>query len=175
LLKLGHQANRGDPSGLWPNWQAGWNALSDGAKDVGKQALIKGLPAAGNWVDEENRDLNSDDPMHVARGVIGVVMVVAIVIPGEGEAVGAGQLAVRGFGEIRAGTIAEDAVLPAAQRWLGSGCREIDNSVFRSADNARQFRMIDIDLAGREAPHVHFESIASNGRAILDSAKVYIK
>ena len=167
--------NSGDASGLWPNWQAGWNALATGAKDVGRQALIQGLTAAANWVGQEHDDLNSGDPMRVMRGVVGVVLVVSMVIPGGGEAVDAGAIAVRGFGEVRSGTIAEDAVLPAAQRWLGSGCKEIDNGVFRSADNARQFRMTDSDLAGREAPHVPYESIGSNGRTITESSKVYIQ
>lgn len=67
-----------------------------------------------------------------------------------------------GFGNITAGTLVEGQVLGARERWLGEGYREIAPGVYRSADNARQFRMTASDLGARN-PRVHFESIGPNG------------
>jgi RHS repeat-associated protein len=60
-------------------------------------------------------------------------------------------------------------VLPAAERWLGSGYSEIAPGVFRSADGLRQFRMTASDLIpthGTIGPHVHFETLNATGQVI---------
>lgn len=80
----------------------------------------------------------------------------------------------RGFGNVTAGVLREGEALGAAERWLGTGYREIAPGVFRSADNTRQFRMTASDL-GAKRPHVHFESIGPNGREITESAHVYFR
>lgn len=78
-----------------------------------------------------------------------------------------------GLGDIGGGIAGASRVLDDAQAWLGPGYREIAPGVFRSADNTRQFRMTTSDLGGAN-PHVHFESIASDGRTILENSHVYI-
>ncbi len=76
-----------------------------------------------------------------------------------------------GLGNIAGGEAAEGLALKAAERWLGNGYRELAPGVFRSADNARQFRMTASDLE-HAVPHVHFESIASDGRTIVENSHV---
>lgn len=80
----------------------------------------------------------------------------------------------KGFGNVTAGVLREGEALTAAERWLGSGYREIAPGMFRSADNSRQFRMTASDLDAKR-PHVHFESIGPNGREITESAHVYLR
>ncbi len=69
-------------------------------------------------------------------------------------------------------TLTPDEALEAGEGWVGPGYREIGGSgsgVFRSADNARQFRMDNDSLSGAHAPdvpHVHLEKIGPDGRRI---------
>ena len=76
----------------------------------------------------------------------------------------------RGLGNItHACGLKPDAALSAAQRWLGSGYREIYPGVFRSTDNLRQFRMVTDDLLGAHGklgPHIHFEALNDLGLVI---------
>jgi len=55
-----------------------------------------------------------------------------------------------------------EQALSSAERYLGTGYKEIAPGVFRSADETLQFRMTTSDLKGRGMrgqPHVHFERI----------------
>lgn len=73
------------------------------------------------------------------------------------------------------GQLTESAALDQAERWLGSGHREIAPGVFRSKDNLRQFRMTTSDLTDPvQGPHVHFESIGPNGRDIIENSHVWL-
>jgi RHS repeat-associated protein len=73
-------------------------------------------------------------------------------------------------GERTVGRAGVDAALDAGERWLGVGYSEIDKGVFRSADGLRQFRITTSDWL--KGPHVHFESIADNGRTIVENARL---
>lgn len=99
----GSPQNATDPNGLWPDWQAGWNALAAGAKDIGRQGAIMSLTAAGNWVGGEHDDLASGDPVRVGKGILGVGLVVSMVIPGVGEAEGGVDAVALATEEARAG------------------------------------------------------------------------
>ncbi|TAH50147.1 MAG: hypothetical protein EYC68_14955 [Chloroflexota bacterium] len=82
----------------------------------------------------------------------------------------------QGSGNVSGGTLTSDQVLNAAERSLGKGYREIAPGVYRSADGSRQFRMTDGDLLDpKQGAHVHFESIASDGRSIIENAHVIIR
>ena len=80
------------------------------------------------------------------------------------------------FGDVAGGgPIDGNQVLTTAEQWLGAGYREIAPGVFRSADNARQFRMTESDLLGNHGnigPHVHYESIGPDGRTITENSHV---
>jgi len=94
---------------------------------------------------------------------------------GLGAAVRAGKGIERGLGNIDGGITTAKQALEAAEKWLGPGYKEIKPGVFRSADDARQFRMTTNDLTDPQiGPHVHFESIASDGRTILENSHVRI-
>lgn len=57
----------------------------------------------------------------------------------------------------------------------GAGYKEIAPGEYRSADGLRQFRIITSDLLdSRQGPHVHFESIAPDGRTIIENSHVNI-
>jgi hypothetical protein len=87
-----------------------------------------------------------------------------------------GEVAAEALGStvnLNAGVLTADEALSAATQWLGDGYKEIDNGVFRSADNLRQFRMTRADIA-HLFPHVHFEAIAADGRTILENAHIYL-
>ena len=76
---------------------------------------------------------------------------------------------------LRAGGAAPASqILSDAERWLGPNYIEIAPGVFRSADGARQFRMTDEGLDA-VPPHVHFEAIGPDGRAILETSHVIIE
>jgi|HubBroStandDraft_3_1064219.scaffolds.fasta_scaffold01115_3 RHS repeat-associated protein len=75
--------------------------------------------------------------------------------------------------ELFSGYATEKTVLEAAEKWLGAGYKEIAEGVFRSADDARQFRMTTGDLTDIN-PHVHFESVAPNGRDFFENGHVYL-
>ncbi|MGK2887901.1 MAG: RHS repeat-associated core domain-containing protein, partial [Rhodococcus sp. (in: high G+C Gram-positive bacteria)] len=66
--------------------------------------------------------------------------------------------------------------LKAADAWLGPGYTEIAPGVYRSGDGLRQFRMTDRDLGGHGGTpsHVHFESVAPNGRTFTENTYVHI-
>lgn len=90
--------------------------------------------------------------------------------------IGKGGKGLRGLGDIAGGSATVEQALKGAERWLGSGYREIAPGVFRSADDARQFRMRTGDLTDPKiGAHVHFESIAPNGRTIVENAHVIIR
>lgn len=79
------------------------------------------------------------------------------------------------FGDISGGRITVKKALEMGEKWLGPGYKEIAEGVFRSADNLRQFRMTEADLLDlRQGVHVHFESIGSNGREIMENSHVYL-
>jgi RHS repeat-associated protein len=120
---------------------------------------------ATNWVREELgiNNINACSGTYQAGGYAGLAT--GVLIPGEGEVLGAGDIA--------AGAIREGDVLGAAERWLGEGYREIAPGVYRSADDARQFRATPSDL-GAAQPHVHFESIGPGGRGNTENAHVYL-
>ena len=94
---------------------------------------------------------------------------------GLGVAVRAGKEVERGLGNVDGGITTAKQALDAAEKWLGPGSKEISPGVFRSADDTRQFRMTTSDLTDPQiGPHVHFESIASDGRTILENSHVRI-
>lgn len=87
-----------------------------------------------------------------------------------------GRTAAKGLGNIGGGATTASQALGNAERWLGSGYKEISPGVFRSADNTRQFRMTTSDLIDpKQGPHVHFETIGPNGRTITENSHVCIK
>jgi len=75
-----------------------------------------------------------------------------------------------GMGDIGShGPVSPELALRSAERWLGSGYREIAPGVFRSGDGLRQFRMTTRDLLpthGNIGPHVHFEALDAAGGVI---------
>ncbi len=88
-----------------------------------------------------------------------------------------GGKAVRAAREIEGGVSTAGKALEFGAKWLGEGYREIAEGVFRSADDARQFRMTVSDLTKdlRKGMHVHFEAIAADGKKILESTWLRIK
>lgn len=80
----------------------------------------------------------------------------------------------RALRDIDGGAASADEILSGATKWLGDGYSEIAPGVFRSADNTRQFRMVNSNLRGRN-PHVNFETIAEDGRTILENSHVTVK
>jgi RHS repeat-associated protein len=94
---------------------------------------------------------------------------------GLGAAVRTGRGVERGLGNVDGGTATARQAVEAAEKWLGPGYKEIVPGVFRSADDTKQFRMTTSDLTDtRIGPHVHFESIASDGRTIVENSHVKI-
>jgi RHS repeat-associated protein len=113
-------------------------------------------------------------------GAGGVVLVHGLAVSGVSLVNGAQQtmslMSGKGLGNIGGGYISSDKVLDAAEKWLGKGYKEIAPGVYRSADGTRQFRMTDGDLLDpRQGAHVHFESIAPDGRQIIENAHVVIR
>lgn len=94
-------------------------------------------------------------------------------ITGDGPGAALSSSAIRGFGNVSSGTTTTANALSAAERYLGSGYNEIAPGVFRSADNLRQFRMTTLDILDAR-PHAHFESIAIDGRTILENGHLYL-
>ena len=86
--------------------------------------------------------------------------------------VGGGGAALLKFGNVGGGVIPENAVLDVAEDWLGAGYKEIAPGVYRSADNRRQFRMTNKDLAENE---VHLEVIGPDGREIIENAHYIVE
>jgi RHS repeat-associated protein len=87
------------------------------------------------------------------------------------------QVALIGMGDIGGGIGTIEEVLSGAERWLGSGYREFRPGIFRSADDATQFRMTPRDLAGTHGdlgPHVHFEALGPNGE-VIENAHVKLR
>jgi len=81
-----------------------------------------------------------------------------------------GAVAVKGFGNVSGGATTAENALVQAEKYLGKGYKEISPGVYRSADGTRQFRMTSSDLLDiKQGPHVHFESIGSNGKIIENS------
>jgi RHS repeat-associated protein len=160
----GDPANATDPSGLSifsdaVNGIAGWgDTLTFGLTSQIRQTI-------GN----DNVDYCSS--AYSNGGMAGLAT--SIVIPGPSEArlaiqatkeehVIAETLAARG-NITSAHTLSAGQALSAGERWLGDGYRELGkpgSGVFRSADDARQFRIDSGSLGGDHAPrvpHVHLE------------------
>jgi RHS repeat-associated protein len=80
-----------------------------------------------------------------------------------------------GVCNVGGGATTAEKALENGARWLGPGYKEIAPGVFRSADEALQFRMTTSDLIDpMQGPHVHFEAVASDGRTILENSHVGI-
>ena len=82
-----------------------------------------------------------------------------------------------GYGNIGGGSTTVENALTQADKYLGPGSKEIAPGVFRSADGTRQFRMTTGDITGAHGnigPHVHFESVGSDGRTITENSHVGI-
>ena len=163
-------ANSSDPFGLCPPAD---NSQCPAASDD-QNKIQKGI----NWIYQKT---GSESILNVLAGADAALATIggAISSPGAaGPAAAAGGLAVaRGAGEFEGGALAAHEALNSAEAWLGNGYKEIANGVFRSADNARQFRMTASDLFKDldKGMHVHFESIGANGKQILESTWVRIK
>jgi hypothetical protein len=83
--------------------------------------------------------------------------------------------AAKGFGNVAGGALRAEEALTQAEKYLGPGYEEIAPGVYRSADNARQFRMTTSDLTDvKQGVHVHFESIGPDGRTITENSHVQI-
>ncbi len=81
-----------------------------------------------------------------------------------------------GTRNIDGGTTNADEILNGAENWLGNGYKEIDEGVFRSADDSRQFRMTDNDLTDpKQGPHTHFESVGQGGSGSVENSHVYLE
>jgi len=80
-----------------------------------------------------------------------------------------------GFGNVQGGETTAENALTQAENYLGDEYQEIDNGVFRSEKNLRQFRMTEDDLTDPvQGSHVHFEAIDADGRTIIENAHVRI-
>lgn len=75
--------------------------------------------------------------------------------------------------DLNSGITTANEALDSAEKWLGDGYVEIDEGVYRSADDSRQFRMNDSCL-DTQLCHVHFQSVGDNGRDILETGHLYI-
>ena len=98
------------------------------------------------------------------------------------DALGLAVPFVPGTGVVRAaarkvdgGSASASTVFRAAEKWLGTGYREIVPGVFRSSDGSRQFRMTTSDVVARSGPHAHLESIAPDGRRIVENSHVRLR
>jgi len=77
---------------------------------------------------------------------------------------------------VSGGALNTDDALKYADDYLGPGYKEIYPGVYRSADNARQFRMTTGDLVDpKQGPHVHFEVIGPDGKKIIVNFHVELK
>jgi hypothetical protein len=76
----------------------------------------------------------------------------------------------KGLGNIGShGIVDAGSALRSAEKWLGTGYKEIAPGVFRSSDGLRQFRMTTSDLLpthGSIGSHVHFEALDASGKVI---------
>ncbi len=80
-----------------------------------------------------------------------------------------------GLGNIGGGKTTANILLRNAERWLGKSYKELNEGVFRSADNTRQFRMTSAsDLVDKNSSHAHFEAIGKDGREIIENSHVSI-
>jgi hypothetical protein len=132
----------------------------------GGAALSAGLEASG--VNDLFRGGQALSEGKVASGLF----LIGTSLPGGGKA---GKV-LGGFGDIAGGVAKVDEALAGAVKWLGDGYKEIAPGVFRSADDARQFRMTTSDLMDkRKGTHVHFESIGPDGREIVENSHVRIE
>ena len=152
--------NSGDPWGL-----SDWNPFSESFWTEGN--VVSESPL--NPIRDYKEEISSYEDgcgyfASVSHGLEGALAGV-VDLSGAGEETGLGDLA--------AGSISNEDVAGAAERWLGDGYEEIAPGVYRSADGARQFRMTESDL-GATNPHVHFESVSPDGRTIIENAHVYL-
>jgi len=197
----GSPQNATDPSGLWPNWQAGWNALASGSKDIGRQGLVMALTATMNWVGQEHDDLASGDPLRVGRGIVGVVGVAAMVVPGLGEADAGAQVlfdtnAIIRFDAAKAllkegeqGVVAQTSVRELAEvstreglsGQLPEGLTVVadDTSITGRAEMMQQLRMFDAKQRGIEGDAAIGATGLARGMTLItgdwDLANAYAK
>jgi len=137
------------------------------AQGKAAQALAQGVAVVG-------RVMTSLVPgsRRAAEAVSGIDESGSHMTGGQRVAAVAGAVA-EGAVNVAGGEATESAILNAAERWLGRGYREIAPGVFRSADDAHQFRMVSSNLS-RAVPHVNFEAVAADGRTILENSHVSI-
>ena len=113
-----------------------------------------------------------------AEGVADVAKVGEVADAAEAGAAGASApVNTAGYGNIGGGSTSAQNALTQANNYLGPGAKEVAPGVFRSADGTRQFRMTTGDNTGAHGdigPHVHFESIGSDGRTITENSHVGI-
>jgi hypothetical protein len=132
----------------------------------GGAALAAGLEASG--VNDLFRGGQALSDGKVASGLF----LIGTSLPGGGKA---GKV-LGGFGGIAGGVAKVDDALAGAVKWLGDGYKEVAPGVFRSADDARQFRMTVSDLTDKKkGTHVHFESIGPDGRDIVENSHVRVE
>jgi RHS repeat-associated protein len=94
-------------------------------------------------------------------------------IPFAGWAATGAKVGRKALKNVDGGQALVETVLRNADEWLGPGYRQIDEGVYRSADDTRQFRMTNDDLLDpNQGPHVHFEAIGPDGRAIVENSHV---
>jgi hypothetical protein len=99
-----------------------------------------------------------------------------LVSPAGGGQLRTGGKVLGGLGNLGGGTAKVRDVLDGAAKWLGEGYTEFRKNIFRSKDGTRQFRMQPSDLKdARQGPHVHFESVRSDGRTITENSHVYLE
>lgn len=111
-----------------------------------------------------------------AEGVADVAKVGEVADAADAGASAAG-VNTAGYGNVGGGATSAQNALTQANNYLGPGAKEIAPGVFRSADGTRQFRMTNGDITGAHGdigPHVHFESIGSDGRTITENSHVGI-
>jgi len=133
------------------------------AKSGSNQQVIVADRAATNFIINQGMSLCAPA---VSCGVI--------LPPLEGPLGVAGEAA-EGLGNVASGAVTAEEALTQAEKYLGPGYKEIAPGVYRSADNARQFRMTTSDPTDvKQGIHVHFESVGPDGRTITENSHVGI-
>lgn len=168
----GDPVNFSDPFGLCTPWPECWYqaAANWGASRAGVLGtVVLNMAAAGNGY-AEAMGVNNLGRQIGERNVGGTALAVAGFLP-----IGRLGSSARLLRNVDGGVATASEALSAAERWLGKGYTEIANGVFRSANNARQFRMTASDLLDTKiGPHVHFEAIADDGKTVIQNAHVRI-
>ena len=151
---LGSFTSRDPVSGDLKNPQAqnGYNYANDnpinGTDPSGKQFFLTGIGGVFNPINLWNW-LVGDSSGSCQSG--------ATLVPGMGSV------------NVGGGNISANNVMSVGASWLGPGYSEIAPGVFRSADGARQFRIVNLSKG-----YVNFESIGPDGRIILENSHVNV-